>query len=171
MKKLVVAAVVIALAVPMLAWGASNYVPSFKDGKYTGKFNSVVPALNGKDATMDLKVNGNKVTATVDYGIGKEVWEWDETKLRQKEIDKTTNKVVMEYGATAKNPITGNKQAFHVDCQAEKCDAGAAPESHWTIEGKDKTITYQFYGKPQDKLTDPTVKIEKRHEVIFVKSE
>ena len=90
MKKLMVIAVVVALAVPCLAWSASNYVTSFKPGAYDGTISSVVPAINGKKVTMTLKYEGNNVVATVDFEGSKEVWTWNDKTLTQKEVDPKT---------------------------------------------------------------------------------
>lgn len=166
MKKLLVVAVLLAL--PALAWSASPYTSSFKDGKYEGTITSVLPDLNGKKATAEVKHVGDNVEMTVTYEGGKEVWTLNDKTLVQKEVDPKTGKVGMTYGATAAKSATPAEQTFNVNCKDKtNCDAGIDARNYWTLKAAPNTFTYLVYGVSKDKKADATAKAEKRHEFSF----
>lgn len=170
MKKLLVALVVVALAVPMVASATATKWPGYDAAKY--KVN--VPfsaAAELKGTTGDALVENGKLVVT--YMGGKEIWTFDEKVLLQEEIDPKTGKVAMAYTATATGPVTGNKQTYHVNCKnkaANECDAGIDSRNYWVIEKTDNGLKYLVYGVPKDKKGDATLKAEKRHEFVFTKA-
>lgn len=170
MKKLLVVAVVVALALPALAWSASPYLTSVKDGKYEGTISSVVPAINGQKTTLEVKHEGEKVVATVTFPDGKEVWTWTDKVLEQKELDPKTGSVVKQYTATATKEPTGTEQNFAVNCKDKAknvCDGEADFRSNWTIKANPDGLNYVYFGVPKDKRTDTTAKAEKRIDIAF----
>jgi len=170
MKKLYAVAVVVALALPVLAWSATPYTSSFKDGKFEGTITSVIPDLNNKKVTAEVKHEGDKVVMTVSYEGGKEIWAWDDKSLMQKEVDLKTGKVTQEYGATAAKTPATNEQTFNVNCKDKAkndCDVGIDSRNYWTLKTSPTEITYLVYGVSKDKKADATAKAEKRHEFTF----
>jgi hypothetical protein len=170
MKKVYAVLVVAALAVPVLGWSATPYTSSFKDGKYEGTITSVVPDLNGKKATAEVKHIGDNVEVTVAYEGGKEVWTLNDKTLMQAEVDAKTNKPGDKYGATAAKPAATNEQTFNINCKDKaknECDAGVDPRNYWTLKTGANEFKYLVYGVPRDKKGDPTVKVEKRHDFTF----
>jgi hypothetical protein len=154
-------AVVVALAVPVLAWSATNIAP----GKYSGKINSVVPQLNGKSVNAEVKTQAENMVITVTYDDKtKEDWIVNPKTgtLTQKEYD-AAGKMTQEYVATAKKP---GEVDFYVNCKdAAKnvCDAGVKANSYWTIKNNpDNSWSYIFTG-----TRDANAPIAKRHEFIF----
>lgn len=159
MKKMLVAAAVVALVLPALAWSATA------PGKYQGTITSVLPDLNGKKCTAEVKNEGTNTVATVVYDNGdKEVWTWNDKMLDQKEYDKT-GKMTQQYGATATTPGT-----YNINCKDKvknDCDAGVDARNYWTIRANPDAFTYQVFGVPKEKKGDPTAKVERRHEFAF----
>lgn len=174
MKKLLLVAVVLALSVPVVAFGGTPYTDSFKEGKYRGTITSVVPDLNGKKAEMVVTREKDKVTATVTYEGGKEIWSWDDKVLLQKEIDPATGKEGMTYGATATKPATTNSQAFNVNCKNKtknECDAGADARFYWELKSSPSKIDYIVYGVAKEEFTKPEVQAKKRHTFSFTQAQ
>lgn len=172
MKKLYAVVVAIALAVPALAWSASPYVSSFKDGKYSGTISSkLVPDMNGKKVSLEVKHEGENAVLNVTYDDGtREVWTLNDKTLIQKELDKT-NKVANTYGATAPKPATDTEQSFNINCKDKAkndCDAGVDARNYWTLKATPTNeIIYSYTGVPKDKKSDATAKVEKRFEFKF----
>lgn len=159
MKKLLVVAVAVALALPAMAWGAG-----LKMGKYEGKITSVLPELNGKAVTADVKVTGTDSIAKVSYSDGTwEEWSWNDKVLNQKEFDKT-GKVTQTYGATN---AAGKYQVNCKDKVKNVCDADIDSRNYWTINTTPDGFTYEVYGVSKDKKSDTTAKVEKRHAFAF----
>ena len=154
MKKLYAIAVVVAITLPVLAWSASPYLSSFKDGKYDCSITSVIPDLNGLKCQGLVKHVGNNVEITVTYKDGKEVWTHNDNTLIQKEFDVKTNKEVQNYGATASNTPTPNSQTFNINCKGGKCDAGVSPKNKWTIMTTASGFDYKVIGTPRDKQNE-----------------
>lgn len=152
MKKLYAIAVLVALTVPVLAWSASPYVSSFKDGKYDMTITSVIPDLNNKKGTAEVKHVGDKVQITVKYPGGEEKWTVSDTTLMQEEIDK--GKVVLTYGATSKGTPTPTSQTFNINCKNGKCDADVSAKNNWNISTTPDSITYKVIGTPKDKQNE-----------------
>lgn len=159
MKKFLVAVVVVALALPALAWSAN-----IASGKYDGKIQSVLPELNGKTIKAEVKQAGTKTEATVTYDNGdKEVWTWDGAVLDQVELDKT-GKEVQKYGAKF------NSGKYEINCAdkvANKCDAGVDKRNYWTINSTPNSFTYEVWGVGKDKMNDAAAAPAKRHTFTF----
>jgi hypothetical protein len=160
MKKILVAAVVVALALPALGWAGMP-----KAGKHEGKVTfSVDPKLNGQSLTADVKTEGSNTIATVSYAGGKEIWTWNDKMLDQKEVD-NTGKVLQEYKATFAN---GKYEVNCKDKAKNECDAGIDARNYWVINtAPDGAWTYEVFGIAKDKKSDATVKAEKRHTFSF----
>lgn len=175
MKKMLVLAVVVALAIPAMAWSASPYVSSIKDGKYEGTINSKNPDLNGQKVVMEVKHEGDVAVSTVTYkdakgADNKEVWRIGEKNLDQQEFDAKTGKSGDKYGATATVAATPNAQTFFINCKDKvknDCDAGADARLNWTIKTGPDTVNYIVSGVTKDKKGDPTAKPEQRHDFAF----
>lgn len=173
MKRLLTLAVVVALSLPVVAGAASNYTGNFQAGTYTGTVTSVIPAIDGKPATMEVKQIGNKVIATVSFEGGKEVWTWDNNKLNQQEIDLKKNTVAMTYDANAKGTPTGTKQTYYINCKDTAnnvCDAGADYRNYWILDTNGNKITYTVFGVDPAKKADKSLKATKRHEFVLNKT-
>lgn len=173
MKKLLVVAVALALALPAITASASTYTASFAPGKYTGTIKSVIPDLNGKPATLEIKQLGSKVVATAEFAGSKEVWTWDDTTLDQQEINPTTSATVANYKALAAGTPQGAKQTFNINCTDKTknvCDAGADFRNYWVLEGTPTNFTYTVYGVDPAKKTDTALKAVERHKFVFNKA-
>ncbi len=178
MKKMYTVVAVLALTLPVLAWGASQFTTSIKDGTYNLKITkSVLKELNGSTGTATVKHEGNNVVMTVDYKVGneptREVWTFDDKTLTQRDIDLKTNKVAQEYKATATKTPTGAEQSFNVNCttdpktNSKKCDADSDPRFYWTLKAEPTAVKYLVFGVDKAKKGDPMAKAEMRHEFVF----
>lgn len=173
MKKLLVVAVAVALALPAITASASTYTASFVPGKYTGTITSVIPDLNGKPATLEIKQLGNKVVATAEFAGSKEVWTWDDATLDQQEVNPKDNSTVATYKANAAGTPQGTKQTFNINCKDKVnnvCDAGADSRNYWVLEGTPTTFKYTVFGVDPAKKTDKALTASKRHEFTFNKA-
>jgi hypothetical protein len=162
-----IVAVVLAIALPALV-SASTYTSSFTAGPKTGTITSVLPDLNNKPATIEVKQVGDKVIGTAEFAGGKEVWTWDDKTLEQQELDKT-GKVISTYAATAAAAPAGNKQTYNINCKDKAnnvCDANADSRTYWTLESTPTGMVYTVYGVG-DKKNDKTAVALKRHEFKF----
>lgn len=174
MKKLLLVAVVLALSVPVVAFGGTPYTDSFKEGKYRGTITSVVPDLNGKKVEMVVVKKDGKIEAKVTGDGVYEIWTWTDKELFHKEIDPATGKEGMTYGATATKPATTNSQAFNVNCKNKtknECDAGADARFYWELKSSPSKIDYIVYGVAKEEFTKPEVQAKKRHTFSFTQAQ
>lgn len=159
MKKLMVVAVVVALALPAICMAGTA-----KPGKYEGKVTfSVDPKLNGQNVTADVKTEGTSTVATITYAGGKEIWTWNDKTLDQKEVD-NTGKVLQQYKANFAN---GKYELNCTDKAKNVGDAGIDCRNYWTINTTPDGFTYEVFGVGKDKQTDATAKAQKRHTFAF----
>lgn len=142
MKKMMVAVVAVALALPALAWSASPYVSSIKSGTYTGtmtikKDNSQMPV------TMEVKNTGENVEAVVkttdpkSKEVSVENWTLNDKTFIQKELDPKTNAVANQYGATGTNAAPTKEQVYKINCadaKANKCDGDVDHRYSWKVQ-------------------------------------
>ena len=161
MKKLMVVAVLVALALPVAAHAGIDATA----GKYTGTaVVSADPSLNGKPLTAEVKKEGTNNVATITYPDGaKEVWKWNAKTLDQAELDKA-GKEGQKYGAT----FTGN--GYYVNCKDKAkniCDSDIDSRNYWIIDTTPDSFKYVVFGVSKDKKADATAKAEKRHEFAF----
>lgn len=159
MKKLMVVAVVVALALPAICMAGTA-----KPGKYEGKVTfSVDPKLNGQNVTADVKTEGTNTVATITYAGGKEIWTWNEKLLDQKEVD-NTGKVLQQYKANFAN---GKYEVNCANKAKNECDAGIDSRNYWTINNTPDGFTYEVFGVAKDKKADTTAQAGKRHTFAF----
>ena len=168
MKKYLLA--LVALAVPMAVLATSPYTTSFKQGKYEGAFQSIVPQLNGQKAAVEVKTVGENVEATVVTGgpadASKEVWTWNDKQLIQKEFDPKTNQVVKTYTATAEKPATGSEQVYKINCKdraKNQCDADIDGRNYWTIRALPDGFEYLVFGVPGTEKNNPAASTVRKH--------
>lgn len=173
MKKIVVTLVAVAVSLPMVVMGASNFTSSFKDGKYNLAISSVLPDLNNKKGTAEVKHEGNQVVATVNYDGGQEVWKWDDKTLTQEEIDLKTNKTVDKYGATAEREPTATSQTYNINCKnkaTNDCEAGVDARNKWTLEAVNAGFKYSYTGVAKADKGKMDVPVAKRFEFNFTQA-
>lgn len=161
MKKLVILAVAVTLALPAAVM-AANPAP----GKYNCQITSVLPELNNQTCTAEVKQVGTKAEAKVTYKNGDaKSWAWDDKTLEQKEFDKA-GKETQKYGATFAN----GRYNINGDKATNNCDAKVDCRNYWTIDTTPNAFTYQVYGVNKDKQSDSKAPAALRHTFKFTKA-
>ncbi len=159
MKKLATALCVVLVAFAFSAW-AGTLTPGTYKGTSTS---SILPEVNGQTATATVKTEGNKVIATVVTKDGTEVWTWDNSVLRQDELD-AAGKVATTYSAKL---VDGKYQVNCADRAKNICDAEIDASASWAINNTDNSFTYTYYNIAKNQKTNPTTQNAERIKTVF----
>jgi hypothetical protein len=158
MKKAMLLGAILVL-IPVMCFAETICSP----GNYTGKLWSIVPDLNGKRATLNVRKEGDKCVMNFKTEGSSEIWELSGKTLLQKEFD-NRGKVTQQYGATLE------RDKYIIDCKnraKNECDGGIDSRHSWQLKMNPDEIIYTVYGVNGDKRNDPKAAAVKRHEFTF----
>lgn len=165
MKKLLIAVVLVALVVPVMAFGAnpySNVKPELK-GMMTS---SVVAEANNKKMSATTKLEGDTAVVTVSFEDGtREVWKIANDTIMHNELDKD-GKVVATYGGKAQDLTKANERTFFVNCKDKAkpdCDQGLDPRGHWKVISKSNGgLIYTYNNVAKNEVGNQSAVVKER---------